>query len=314
MHILYIYHSYRNRSRRYDNNMIKLGHKVSSIRVKGKVIPNQVNKDVIKKYKPDMVWILSPFYIQNNVISKETREIIKQKNIPLVGCGTFSTQVAYSEMDNIWKTFDFFFVRHKEFCDYLQKIGVNAHYVPIGFYPKQYYPIKCNKIMKISFAGSPQTIVDVKNDKRVLYVNALKDFNIKVYGKAFNKKGVLASHYASHKQENKIYAQSKINLDLPFVNSGLGFYKDKYHIKNRFFEVPGSGNFLITVRCDEFLELLDETMVGYFDDNVESMRETVAKYLKNEKEREKMAVKAYKEVINNHTQHHRFKQMFSIME
>lgn len=313
MRILYIYHSYKNRSKNYGDDMVKLGHKVSSIQVEDKRRPNQVDKHVIKKYKPDIVWILSPFYVKNNVVSKETIEIIKQKSIPLVTCSTFNTQIAYNEMDSVWKTFDFFFVRHKKFCDYLKDIGVNAHYAPIGFYPNQYYPIKCDKTMKISFAGSPQTTVPVKKDKRVLYLKALDCFDIKVFGKAFNKRGLKASPYSSHSKENEVYAQSKINLDLPFINSTLEFYKDKYHMKNRFFEIPASGNFLMTVRCEEFLELLDETMVGYFDDNIDAMKETVAKYLKNEKEREKMAMKAYKEIINNHTQAHRFKQMLNII-
>jgi len=313
MHILYIYHSYRNRSRRYDINMSKLGHKVSCIKVNGKSRPNQVHKGMIKKYDPDIVWVLSPFYIKNEVVSREAIEIIKQRSIPLVICSTFNTQIAYNEMNSVWKVFDFFFVRNKEFCDYLKDVGVNAYYVPIGFYPSQYYPIKRDKIMKISFAGSPQTTVPAKKDKRVLCLKALDCFNIKVFGKAFVKRGVAASSYGSHSRENEIYAQSKINLDLPFVNSSLEFYKNKYHIKNRFFEIPASGNFMSTVRCEEFLNIFDETMVGYFDDSIESMKETVAKYLKDEKEREQMAAKAYKEVINNHTQDHRFKQMLKII-
>jgi len=312
MRILYIYHIYRNRKKKYGDDMAKLGHKVFFIRVEGKSKPNQVNKEVIKKYEPDIVWILSPFYIQNNVISKETVEIIKQKNILLVVCSTFNTQIAYNEMDSLWKVFDFFFVRNKEFCNYLKGIGVNAYYIPIGFYPN-YYPIKRDKIMKISFAGSPQTTVPVEKDKRVLYLKALDCFDVKVFGKDFNKRGITASSYNTHSRENEIYAQSKINLDLPFINSNLKFYENKYHLKNRFFEIPASGNFLMTVRCEEFLELLDETMVGYFDGNIDAMIETVAKYLKDEKEREKMAMKAYKEIINNHTQMHRFKQMFDII-
>jgi len=313
MRILYIYHSYRNRKRDYSNEMIKLGHEVFSIKLKNKKTPKQVNKKTIIKYNPDLIWILSPFYIRNNVISKEAVEYIKQKSIPLACCSTFNTQVAYNETDTLWKTFDFFFVRHKEFCNYLKSIGVNAYYVPIGFYPNQYYPIKHNKTMNISFSGSPQTTVPVEKDKRVLYLKALKDFNIKVFGKAFNKKGIKASEYNSYSKENKIYAQSKINLDLPFINSTLKFYRSKYHLKNRFFEIPASNNFLMTIRCEEFLEILDETMVGYFDDNIEDMKEVVAKYLKDEKEREKMSIRAYKEVINNHTQAHRFKQMFNII-
>lgn len=313
MHILYIYREYMGRRKKYGDEIIKLGHKVSFIKVKDKKTSNQVAKNVIMQHKPDMVWLLNPSLLQNNVISKEAVEYIKQKSIPLVVYSTFNTQIAYTEMDKTWKAFDFFFAHQKDFCKYLKNIGVNSYYMPVAFYSDQYWPLKLDETMQISFAGSPQTQVSAEDDRRVKYLKALSGFDIKIFGKSFNKRGVSASHYGSHKQENNIYARSMVNLDLPFVNSSLEFYKYQYHLKNRFFEVPASNNFLMTVRCEEFLELLDESMVGYFDDDIESMKETVSRYLRDKAEREKMAMKAYKEVINNHTFSHRFKKMFDII-
>ena len=63
MHILYIYKEYMDRRRRYGEEMAKLGHKVSYVSVKDKKTPNQIGKKVIKKYNPDIVWLLSPFYV-----------------------------------------------------------------------------------------------------------------------------------------------------------------------------------------------------------------------------------------------------------
>ena len=80
MRILYIYREYMNRRKKYGDEMIKLGHKVSFISLKDKRTPNQVNKKLIIKYKPDIVWFLSPFFIQNNVVSEEAVDYIKQKN------------------------------------------------------------------------------------------------------------------------------------------------------------------------------------------------------------------------------------------
>jgi len=313
MNILYIYKEYMGRKRRYGEEMSRLGHKVSFMRVKDKKTPNQISGNIIKKYSPDIVWLLSPFYVHYDVVSKEAVEYIKHNNIPLITCGTFNTQMDYTKSNSTWKQFDFFFVRNKEFCSYLKGIGVNAYYIPMGFYKDQYYPISRKKDIKISFAGNPQTTVNKKLDKRMIYLKALKQFNIKVFGRSFNKRGLEAYPYNSHKQENNIYARSEINLDLPFINSPLDFYKNKYHLKNRFFEIPASNNFLMTLRCDEFTSILDESMVGYFDDSIESMVESVSMYLKDKNKRKEMAFRAYKEVINKHTFLHRTKQMFSII-
>ena len=85
-------------------------------------------------------------------------------------------------------------------------------------------------------------------------------------------------------------------------------------MKNRFFEVPATGNFLLTVRNPEFVGIFDETMVGYYDDNIESLRENIEKYLVDEKLRKKMAARAYQVVNEKHTFLHRFKDMLNIIE
>jgi len=313
MHILYVYREYKNRRKRYGDEMIRQGHKVTFICLKDKKTPNQIGKNKIKKYKPDLIWFLNPAFVYNNVISKEAMDYSKQKGIPSVVYGTFNTQIDYTEMDKVWKTFDFFFAHHIDFYNYLKKINVNAYYMPVGFYPNQYQPLRVNKTIQISFAGNTQTTVRPENDRRVQYLKALKDFKVKIYGKAFNARGLVATHYDSHAQQRNLYSKSKINLDLPFINSSLEFYRDKYHLKNRFFEIPATNNFLMIAKCDEFIEILDETMVGYFDGSKESMIETASKYLKDKKVREKMTRRAHKEVINNHTFSHRFKKMFNII-
>ncbi len=314
MKVVYIHHEYKNRRKRYGNEMAALGHDVKFLTVRNKKKPGQVTQKKIAEYGPDLVWLLSPFYIQNNVITPEAVDWIKSKKIPLVFYGTLNTQIPYTEQNHIWKKFDFCFVHNIDHCNYLKSIGLNAHYAPIGFYPDQYMPTKSHKSYDISFAGNTQTTVETKKDKRVIYLKALASFGIKIFGKRFSSRGVSASGYSTHSQQRDIYASSKINLDLPFINSSLSCYKDKYHIKNRFFEVPATCRFLLSVRCPELLNIFDESMVGYFDDDIKSMKETVSKYLKDKSTRKVMAKRAYKEAINKHTFHHRFKMMFKIIE
>ena len=107
--------------------------------------------------------------------------------------------------------------------------------------------------------------------------------------------------------------QTKVNLDLPFYSGVHEFYKNKYHLKNRFFEIPATGNFMLTLRYPETELFYDESHVGFYDPNVDSLKEEVSRYLKDKKLREKKALNAYNLVHSKHTYKHRFEEMFRIL-
>ena len=143
----------------------------------------------------------------------------------------------------------------------------------------------------------------------------MKKLGLVVYGSRFNGKlkGISIKNYTKHEQQRKVYGQTTVNLDLPFFSSGHSFYGGGAHIKNRFFEIPATGNFLLTLRCPEFLLTYDESMVGYYDDNIESLNQEVDRYLKDNKLRKQKTVKAYNYVWEEHQFKHRFKKMFNIL-
>ena len=196
--------------------------------------------------------------------------------------------------------------------------GGNAFYMPLAFYPDQYAFRRDKPRYDITFMGNPQTTVDVDRDRRVQCIKHLqKHCNIQTFGSKFNQRGINAEHFGTHAEQVQVYSQSKINLDLPYVNSPLDFYRWIFHAKNRFFEVPATGNFLLTGRCDEFSDLLDDSMVGYYDEGENALDNLVERaqfYLKNDSLRLKMAEKAYREVHQKHTFRHRFKNMFKILK
>jgi len=110
------------------------------------------------------------------------------------------------------------------------------------------------------------------------------------------------------------YAITKINLELPFFSGPCDFMRNKYHFRNRFFEIPATGNFLLSLRTKEFLDIFPEDVIGYYDNNVESLKESVNKYLRDKKLRNKMSEKSYKLVHQKHTFLHRFKEMDKIIK
>ena len=317
MKILYIYKDYMKRRKRYGEMMESCGSSVKYLEVKDKHKKNNIFFNCIKD-KPDAIWFQNAAYIKNNI---NFVDYAKSLNIKIISYYTFDPQESYADFQwmEVWKRIDYFFVHNKDFYEFLKENGIISYYMPLGFYPDQYCKTIENKIYDISFCGTDLSRESKKEDKRAEYVRSLREFGIIVYGKGFKDKvgDIPVFSYKTHEIQRKVYGQSKINLDLPFFNTPHKFYKKgnkRYHIKNRFFEIPATGNFLLTIRCQEFLEIFGEDTIGYYDDNIESLKESVKKYLKDDKLRKKMSEKAYKLVHEKHTYLHRFKEMFKIIE
>ncbi len=162
MKILYIYKEYFGRRGRYAKSMQELGHKTATIELKSKIQKNQVSLSDIAKTNPDIIFLLSPFYLSHDVISQEAQQYAKEKKIPFAVISTFRTNLPYNDCRDIWHKFDYCFLHNQEMSLYLRDQGINAYYSPLGYYPDQYFPIKRHKRYDVSFIGSPQTTVNPK--------------------------------------------------------------------------------------------------------------------------------------------------------
>ncbi len=313
MRILYVYKDYFGRRGLYGSMMKKFGHKVIYFSISKKA-PKQLQAKHIKKYKPDLVWLLNGFYVKNNI---KTIDYIRSKKIPIAMYSTFNPQEPYTDWLNVWKRIDFLFVHHRGFCDYLKSQGLNAHYMPIGFYPQMYSRETRRNTINVSFCGGVKPYINPKKDKRCVYIQSLKGLGVVAYGHRFRGKlrGIRVKDFSEHEEQKMIYSRTSVNLDLPFCSGCHPFYKDEApHLKNRFFEIPATGNFLLALRHPETLGMFDESMIGYYDDNVESLREETVKYLADKKLRSKMSERAYQHVYGHHTFTNRFNKMFKILK
>ena len=304
------------RRKAYGGMMEQCGHKVNYLKVKDKHKKNSISFSYLEN-KFDLIWFQNISYVRNN---GKFIDSARSMGVPIVVYYTFNPQESYKDYGwiKVWKRIDYFFVHNKIFCEFLKGVGVNAHYMPLGFYTNQYFKVFTDKVFDVSFCGTDLKREDKNVDKRAIYIRALKKYNIVVYGQGFKGKvgKISVSSYKTHKKQRNVYSKTKINLDLPFFCTPDKIYQEgnsRYHIKNRFFEVPATGGFLLTVRCPEFLDIFDEDTVGYYDDNIESLRESVARYLKDDSLRKKMSKRAYKLVHDKHTYLHRFKKMFKII-
>ena len=89
-----------------------------------------------------------------------------------------------------------------------------------------------------------------------LVLNSLKNFKkVAVFGVSFKNKldsNIIIKKCKTHEEQRYAYSISKINLELPFFSGACSFMKNRYHFKNRFFEIPATGNFLLSLRYPQF--------------------------------------------------------------
>lgn len=315
MKILYIYKDYFQRRKQYGKIMRKFGHDVFFLKKKHKRDVNSISIKEIKECNPDLIWFLSPWYVKYNPI---VMDYIHSKKIPITFYHGVSSRFPYTDWLDIWKQFTIIFSTMRKFCEYLKKNNIDSYFIPFGFYPNQYFKCVQQKKYNISFAGTIDKKVSPTKDDRCIYINSLKNIKkVVAHGISFKKKlhkNISVIQCKSHAEQREAYAQSKINLDLPWASGGCSFYDKKYQFRNRFFEIPATGNFMLTLKCPEFLEIFGEDAVGYYENNVESFKQEANRYLKDKDLRLKKSKIAYNIVHQKHTFTHRFKEMFKILK
>ncbi len=104
-----------------------------------------------------------------------------------------------------------------------------------------------------------------------------------------------------------VFANSKINLNITLRSIQTG-------IPLRAFDIMGCGGFLISNYQEDFLEYfeLDEDVVFYT--SYEELLDKVEFYLGHDRERERIARRAYEKVASEHTYLQRVKTMFKIVK
>ncbi len=314
MRILYVYKDYFGRRKLYGKYLTQCGHTVIYLEKKHKRDKNQITIDEIKKAKPDLIWFLSPFYVKYNPV---VMDYIRSKGISTTFYHGVGGRFPYTDWLDVWKQFTIIFSVAYDLHKYLLNNDINSHYMPFGFHPNQYFKYVKKKKYNISFAGTVVQSVNPKKDYRCKYLNSLNNYKkVCAFGDSFKNKldqKIKIEKCTTHAEQRNAYAITKINLELPFFSAPCEFMKNKFHFRNRFFEIPATGNFLLSLRTNEFLNIFGEDTVGYYDNNIESFKESVDKYLKDKSLRNKMAKKSYKLVHEKHTFLHRFKEMSKII-
>lgn len=317
MNILYITHEYGDRWVKYATFLRQLGHNVDLEVLKDKRTPNQVTA---KRYssKYDVVWAFAADYIWYKVLSDDFIDAVKNGRSVFVGWCTLNTVIPFKDWVNNYKVYDTCFLHSKLVTEMAKAAGLsNVHYMPYGFDKDEYYKINTKKKFNVTFVGSAQTNISPEEDVRAQIINALKGFGIRVFGASFKGRvdsSIQVTPFRTHKEMNMIYNQSKINLNIPLINSALPEFRNKYHPKDRFYEIPGAGNFMISGYADEFNEMFNDGIHCAYYYDIDDLCSKVEYYLTHEKERDDIALAGYHHALECHQTIVRFRNMMNIIE
>jgi spore maturation protein CgeB len=197
-----------------------------------------------------------------------------------------------------------------------------------------YQPLNLPKIYDVTFVGQSHG-----QRKEIIEKVKRAGLKIKTFGRGWENGSV------SQEEMIRIFSQSKINLNLTKgygavnfkslasilfkkgIDNSLKLYfpiywfdnfqsflaKRREQIKGRNFEIPGCRGFLLTSDADNLSDYYQDgkEIVVYKDIN--DMIEKIKYYLKNDREREEIALAGYERTLKDHTYEKRFQEIFNII-
>jgi len=187
------------------------------------------------------------------------------------------------------KSFDIIFVAQKEDYEKLKNKFKYIYWLPLAGDPEYHGKKNLEKIYDISFVGN----LGMGIRKKFLQ-NLKREYPNSFIGPADCKK------------IGEIYSQSKIVINHSIKND----------INMRIFEALMSGSMLITnrIKNNGFDELFEENKDLIVFEDREDLKQKIAYYLKNEEEREKIALNGYKKALNFHKYENRVKFILEKIE
>ena len=247
----------------------------------------------LKILKPDIV--ITGFHFGNSFI-----DACKRLNIKNVLWDMDGIYIYGHRLEEL-KNYDFILTKSKLSEKILNKLGVRSSWLPLAFDPEVFKPLYYKKKLDIFFAGSnlPNRI----NNCRKYLIPLIEKYDHKLYlaGSGWRKSNLVnACKYLGeipYKFLNILYNLSKINLNILRDDEE----NDYLSINSRFFEILGSGSFMICSEIKGIHELFEINKEIVMVKSREEMLELVEYYLNNDEERLKIANRGYEKAIEYHT-------------
>jgi len=194
-------------------------------------------------------------------------------------------------------------IASQDFLKEYKKDGIKAFF-HLDYNTNELKPMNLKKIYDVTFIGRPKA--DRNEVIKYLLDNGIK---VTLFGWDWYKYPEFKDVYKgplNQKEYAEVINQSKINLSP--AKAGYTEQRTQYNMKGRYFEVALCKSFQLIERFPTLLKFFSEKEIGMYDSQ-EGMLNKIKYYLKNEKEREKMAERAYNKTIKKYN---REKQLINI--
>lgn len=255
--------------------------------------------NVAKVYKPNLIFVIKGENLGPDFLEEIKREI---RNAILINW--FPDPInQWDLMVKISSHYDFYFDSDPQTVSMLKKIGrQNVHNLPFAAEVEELTDF--DKKFDVSFIGT-------FSPYRENYLKALTPFSLNIWGdpRWFNShlKNFVRGGRIGQKEMKDIIKRSKININIHHnvARSGTNL---------RTFEVVGSGGFLLSEYMPDLKRLfkIDEEIVCF--KNKQELKAKVDYFLKNEKERVKIAAQGFQKVRSTHSYNKRLDELLSIIK
>ena len=193
--------------------------------------------------------------------------------------------------------YDCIFSQRKHlFSFYLSKGIKRVEYLPLFYYP-EHHPVATSENDK-NIWGSDIAFMGTWSKEREKMLNVLAGLNLKIWGSHWNKSNKNFKHNLAI--TNKIAwledMARVVNSTKIIIDALTKEQNDRINMKN--LQIPACRGFLITNRTDVVVELFKEDKEIVCYDSYEELRGKCEYYLLHEEEREQIAIKAHKEVVD----------------
>lgn len=197
---------------------------------------------------------------------------------------------------------DVFSITAKEKLSKYRSYGLTSVlYMPWASNPKRFKPVESIHQYDVTFIGSAYGL-------RVEYIKYLlfKGIKIRVFGRGWEKERYLKriwGGHVSHEEALSIICGSKINLNFLWTSQN----ETQIEIKGRTLELAACRSFQLTNATSELEDygLYENEHLATFTDK-KRLFEKINYYLERPEERNAIAQRAYKYVLENHTWEKRF--------
>ena len=258
---------------------------------------SQILHEAVYYYHPDILYYYHYHDWIEHDIWREISNELPTKTI--IGLG--DDHWRYEETRPIWELFNIVVTTDEKGYEKRKKERFNNIFLSQWACNHfMYKNLNLPKIYDVTFVGQPY-------GKRAEFIKNLKQqrIDVTIFGRGWKNANIVSSQ----SEFIRIYNQSKICLNMQYASVGSSM-----QLKAKDFLAPGCGSLLLTNDTKQIAKYFipDKEIITYTD--ATDAAEKIRYYLKNEDEREKIAKRGYKRVMEEHTYEKRFLEIFDFAQ